>query len=210
MTIGIINASAEKYGDLTYSISNGEVTITDCTFTVTSVEIPSEIDGIPVTSVENSAFKGCSILTSITIPDSVKIIENFAFYRCSSLGNVYYNGTADMWKNINIGGYNDELENAERIYVAFITDIEKTDKGYSFDITLNKDVIDSFETATLTVGIYDDNKMLLDLVRVSVTSETTISPIVETNRIPDYAKIMLWGGENIFNPLCIPKEIPIE
>ena len=48
-----------------------------------SYEIPDS-----VTSIGNSAFWGCSSLTSITIPDSVTSIGNSAFWECSSLTSV--------------------------------------------------------------------------------------------------------------------------
>ncbi len=58
----------------------------------TSITIPSSvtIDGkeFSVTTIGNSAFDGCTSLTSIEIPDGVTTIGNSAFYNCSSLTSV--------------------------------------------------------------------------------------------------------------------------
>ena len=62
---------------------------------LTSVTIP---DG--VTSIDFSAFYGCSGLTSVTIPDSVTSIGYAAFEGCSGLTDAYYQGDLSGWLGI--------------------------------------------------------------------------------------------------------------
>lgn len=74
---------------LSYEIRDAGVTITDCDEAAEGdLEIPAEIEGLPVTSIGDKAFFGCTRLTSITIPDSVTSIGDGAFVDCSSLTSV--------------------------------------------------------------------------------------------------------------------------
>ena len=50
--------------------------------------IPNNVNGFRVTSIGNSAFSGCSGLTSVIIPAGVTSIGNSAFYGCSRLMSV--------------------------------------------------------------------------------------------------------------------------
>jgi hypothetical protein len=62
--------------------------ITRYTGNATTLDIPAQIQGLPVTAIGNSAFRECSSLTSVTIPSSVTAIGNMAFWECSSLTSV--------------------------------------------------------------------------------------------------------------------------
>ena len=63
------------------------------TCTDTAVVIPETYKGKPVTEIGEGAFRGCSSITSIKIPDSVTHISGTAFVLCSSLEyNEYKNG----------------------------------------------------------------------------------------------------------------------
>lgn len=62
--------------------------ITDCDRGVTSADIPSVIEDVPVTGIGSYAFFGCYNLNHITIPDSVTVIGSSGFYGCNSLTDI--------------------------------------------------------------------------------------------------------------------------
>lgn len=67
-SVAVVPVSALTSGDFEYEVNaDGKtVTITECNDTVTSVVIPSQIDGYPVTNVSRLAFSFCYDLESIT------------------------------------------------------------------------------------------------------------------------------------------------
>jgi hypothetical protein len=65
--------------EFTYNIIDGGIEVTGCVGSCLSdLIIPAEIDGYSVVGVGDWAFDGIG-LTSVSIPDSVTIIDEFAF-----------------------------------------------------------------------------------------------------------------------------------
>ena len=93
---------------------------------IQTLSIPSSVDGIPVKELESYAFSGCTVLTSIIIPDSVISIGDYAFkyctgltkitmtisvtsmgdyslYECPSLKNITFDGDIEQYRSIEMG-----------------------------------------------------------------------------------------------------------
>ena len=76
---------------------------------LTSITIPES-----VTSIGANAFDGCSGLTSVAIPESVTSIGEYAFIGCG-LTKVIVSDIA-AWCNISFGVYSNPLESAHHLY----------------------------------------------------------------------------------------------
>lgn len=86
-----------KYGydaSLITDTSIGDYAFRDCT-SLTNITIPEG-----VTNIGQSAFHGCSSLTSIEMPASVTSIETQAFRDSTSLTDINYTGTQEQWNTI--------------------------------------------------------------------------------------------------------------
>ena len=95
-----------------YTVNNGNATITkflgpddsvnpvDSASTVSyDIEIPSELNHHPVTAIGEDAFRGCSALKKVTIPQSVTSIGDSAFGECFHLKKLSF-GEKSFGENI--------------------------------------------------------------------------------------------------------------
>ncbi len=77
-------------GTFAYFAENGEATIQYLLDGGTAgvVEVPDFIGGYPVTGIWSYAFYGCSEVTNVVLPESLKTISDGAFWECTSLTSI--------------------------------------------------------------------------------------------------------------------------
>ena len=88
ITAGAEPSYDNQYGKLMYTKYDDHIEITYCDENAVSIDIPAEIDGLPVTRIGEGAFANCPGLTNVTIPDSVTSIGSEAFVGCESLTSI--------------------------------------------------------------------------------------------------------------------------
>ena len=86
-TLGLEYTTIVGDATLEYSVSVGECKNVS-EIIIPKIIIPKIHNGLPVTTIPENAFRDCSNITSITIPDSVTSIEDYAFYYCTGLTSV--------------------------------------------------------------------------------------------------------------------------
>jgi hypothetical protein len=81
VTTNMVSAEDLVEGDYTYTVSNGQATLTKYTGAGGNITIPTALGGYPTVHIGNGAFGGASgnLITSVIIPDSVTTIGDSAF-----------------------------------------------------------------------------------------------------------------------------------
>lgn len=75
-------------GNFTYELVDGSYTITKCDPSSIITAVPEFRNGYAVTAIGSQAFAGCSFISELTIPSSVKSIGSGAFADCTSLKSI--------------------------------------------------------------------------------------------------------------------------
>ena len=119
--LGTVLLPDQTLGGVIYSYSmeaDGYVAVGHTDALPARLAIPAEIGGYPVKGIGDKAFRECNNLTSVTIPEGVTSVGESAFYMCTALEDVYFDGTQEQWDAVEIGGSNDPLLTAEIHFAA--------------------------------------------------------------------------------------------
>ncbi len=76
-------------GALTYGIDRDDAAVIQCSKDARGeITIPDNINGVTVNIIAEEAFKDCTGITAVTIPESVLKVNEYAFSGCTSLKTV--------------------------------------------------------------------------------------------------------------------------
>lgn len=76
-------------GALTYGIDRDYAAVIQCSKDARGeITIPDNINGVTVNIIAEGAFKDCTGITAVTIPESVVTVDEYAFSGCTSLKTV--------------------------------------------------------------------------------------------------------------------------
>ena len=103
--------------EVAYEVTGGNIyfdtrynTVTKCDNTVTEIVIPEEIEGVAVTGIQGYAFSGCTDLSSVYIPASIKTMQSGVFRGCSKLLRIDVDNTSTSYKSIDGVLYTSDME----------------------------------------------------------------------------------------------------
>lgn len=174
-----------------------------------------------VTTIGFAAFESATSLKNITIPESVTLIEDSAFYLVDcylkehDLSNVHYLGSPSEWNLIEIEYFNDAIARVKKTFAksdfAISAECTKSADGYDFNVNLQKDKVKDFETAFLIAVLYGNDRQFITLSKIPISNNDVLLPIsVKTTEDVKEAKLMLWKDFETLIPLCESTTIDIE
>lgn len=80
--------SSGSVGGFSYDLYEDYAVITKGDSTLTAPELPAQIEGKPIMAIGENAFSSCTLLSEITLPETLVLIDRCAFFGCGQLEKI--------------------------------------------------------------------------------------------------------------------------
>ena len=171
---------------------------------LTDITLPNDIS-----IVNRSTFYNCKSLKNITIGSNIIGVTANAFYGCNNLENVYFMGTKEEWDALLIASGNDALTNATLIINSPTEPIITATLSNDNTLTVSGGLSDNKVTeGTTYIAVYDSSKRMIALKDASDKEQSDFTiPFVNCGAAHT-VKIMCWQTGTLM-PLCSAIEISV-
>lgn len=159
-----------------------------------------------VTKICEEAFWCCENLEKIRIPMGLDLIEDYAFFGCTGLKDVYFEGSEAQWKQIEIGHDNECLTEATIHYSGAATAPMIIDAKVLSTKKIEIE-LEGYEAGGVVVGIMMDGNKTLAVRNKAVAEKVEIDfDGVTGNKV----KIFWWKDLKSLLPLCEAMEVEVD
>jgi len=185
----ISSADIFFYDSLTYVIRNDEITITGCSDT--EIIIPEEIDGYPITTLGYGMMFYNPYYTSITLPETLKVIEHEAIVGCVNIKEITIPKSVESIGEKALG-YDAVIENGNlwldfkleyfviKGYKGTAAETYANENGFTFIALDESEVTTTVTTSTSTTTETTVSTTATTSIETTTNTEITTTPTVTT------------------------------
>ena len=205
-----IDGKSVKYArvyQLTYPRDNwSQYIVPEDTEVKGEVVIPSTVQGVPVTQIHHGAFRGCTQITSVVLPETMEWIGDRAFCDCTGLTSVHLNEGLKMIEGC-------AFQNCDLTSVVIPPNVDMYEEVFEGCTNLEKVTFEDSDrylivppycfadcTSLKEVNLGIHNSLQIEryaFLRCSALEEITIPPITRSNRDVCLNRCLFKGCESL-------------
>ena len=147
------------------------------------------------------AFQNCENLAAVIIPASVKSVGSSAFMGCAGIKNVYYLGSEEAWKTVDVADNNDCLNDIDfEGIIMSESQMMIGDNKITVVTDLGALAPEDRENAEVYAALYDKNGAVIDAYSDMYYGVNVVGEL-RNSAEADHIKVFVWCRDGSLCPL---------